>query len=735
VFNGGVEHDRCDITINSGGWLETNGQYHLPDDEGPSNVYLLDGTWDAEQIVNFGPDRQSCIYVGANGVINLATGLGDDSWGGRYNPLHWIDEGSLLVDPSLDPAIYSIRIEDMGGGACRITAISEPPYPACWDYTTQCHGDSDHSGNVNGSDFLTLKASWFKCYLDQDYNPCADFDRNGCVNGSDFLILKSNWFKVATTDCPPGGIWPPYVPADSPTDEPFCGWSDYGLCNDDNDCIVSGCSGQVCGADSYATDCMWRDCYNPEPYGLHCGCKENRCQWKPKSNVHNLDFDVSPGKVDYKIGEPILTTAKLTNKGEIAADVAELGLDIGTLDFEIATPEGYQIHYIGPYSLRPIRMLSLEPGESIQIEYDLLKGQFGNQEIGKYEFETPGHLTIKGKYRGGWYRTIESDTRDFYLRKSMAWVETLKTDKEAYLPAEPITTMVVVRRGNDPLDVVYQGILTLTVAKDNQLIYEFEDNVEIPSGGGSDELNFVFRLSKIGEYKIQAELYSHNELDDRKSIFVTVTTDRDKDGIPDKEDNCPEVYNPDQLDSDKKELCPVCGDGICSGDENNCNCPQECFMEIACMQYVPVCGNGRCELYASPGENHESCPEDCPPVGCRVMTDGYGDVCDNCPYVFNPDQRDSDNDGIGDACDEPPCWNYLTQCYGDSDNSGDVKGPDFRALKISWFKCSSDPDFNPCADFDRDGCVNGSDFLILKSSWFKAVPADCQPGGTWPPEP
>ena len=27
------------------------------------------------------------------------------------------------------------------------------------------------------------------------------------------------------------------------------------------------------------------------------------------------------------------------------------------------------------------------------------------------------------------------------------------------------------------------------------------------------------------------------------------------------------------------------------------------------------------------------------------------DINDNCPKIFNPDQRDSDGDGYGDACD------------------------------------------------------------------------------------
>ena len=34
-----------------------------------------------------------------------------------------------------------------------------------------------------------------------------------------------------------------------------------------------------------------------------------------------------------------------------------------------------------------------------------------------------------------------------------------------------------------------------------------------------------------------------------------------------------------------------------------------------------------------------------------LSSDGYGDACDNCPLVYNPDQADADSDGIGNACE------------------------------------------------------------------------------------
>jgi uncharacterized repeat protein (TIGR01451 family) len=88
--------------------------------------------------------------------------------------------------------------------------------------------------------------------------------------------------------------------------------------------------------------------------------------------------------------------------------------------------------------------------------------------------------------------------------------------------------------------------------------------------------------------------------------------DSDNDGIPNYSDNCPYTYNPSQTDTD--------GDGV--GD--------------ACDYGSGGGGSG------GGGAGGGSDDSD---------WDGVLDADDNCPYVFNPDQTDTDGDGVGDACE------------------------------------------------------------------------------------
>ncbi|KAL5269084.1 hypothetical protein ACHWQZ_G002798 [Mnemiopsis leidyi] len=100
-----------------------------------------------------------------------------------------------------------------------------------------------------------------------------------------------------------------------------------------------------------------------------------------------------------------------------------------------------------------------------------------------------------------------------------------------------------------------------------------------------------------------------NDLDLCPYSNVTTDEDKDGDGVGDICDNCPEHYNPGQLNADRDEWGDACDD-----DKDN---------------------------------------------------DGYKDDQDNCDYIAN-DPKDTDRDGVGDKCDN--CWDRRQENPGQEDD-------------------------------------------------------------------
>lgn len=89
--------------------------------------------------------------------------------------------------------------------------------------------------------------------------------------------------------------------------------------------------------------------------------------------------------------------------------------------------------------------------------------------------------------------------------------------------------------------------------------------------------------------------------------------------------------------------------------------------------------------------------------------DGVTDDIDNCTFVHNPDQRDTDSDGHGNRCD------------GDLNNDCVVNPVDLGIFRSLFFSSDEDGDLN------GDGVVNPVDLGIFRSLFF-APPGPSAPG-------
>ncbi len=190
----------------------------------------------------------------------------------------------------------------------------------------------------------------------------------------------------------------------------------------------------------------------------------------------------------------------------------------------------------------------------------------------------------------------------------------------------------------------------------------------------------------------------------RPDVFVP-PGDRDDDGVPDVDDNCPDAPNNNQLDEDGDGLGGVCDN--CREVPN----PDQADEDVD--------GQGDpCDLDDTDGDGIadrvDLCPADFDPNQNDVDADGIGDACDNCPGAPNFAQADADGDGRGDACevvgddDDDGVLDVMDNCPAVANGNQADRDEDGRGDPCD--NCPGAPNFSQ-RDDDGDGLGDACDGL------------------------
>lgn len=276
-----------------------------------------------------------------------------------------------------------------------------------------------------------------------------------------------------------------------------------------------------------------------------------------------------------------------------------------------------------------------------------------------------GVLSLRWSRSGDYLLTGDAANKAVVYRVFYADLAVTKTGTPEFIAAgSNLTYQVVVQNGGPSNVVVVRTIDTLPTnttfvsaspecTHNNGIVTCFYTNLP----GGVQVTNTVtvtLNPSATGRITNRVRIVGSTldrVLANNSATYVTLV-DRDDDGTPDENDNCPTNSNPGNADADLDGVGDACDNCAASNNPSQVNADLDAF-----------------------GDACDFCPTNFNVSNFDSDSDGRGDECDNCPSAFNPSQLDSDGDGLGNACDS--CTNAVNSGLDfDGDGIDNVCDPD-----------------------------------------------------------